>query len=460
MARQSQNLNESIVKNLSRSFPVDSQGKLISRKRYFDPVVEGLFFMVVVSQSNLLRCTWGIRKLKSDESPGFEKKIGDYPQMNLAQARMEAVRLAAEDYAPLFKCRKPSMLVGLPRQEKTLAVVSEMWFAHAKRINHYKNPRYLLKEKQRFTKNVLKYIGDRPITKLDLEDIVRTFRHCWGREATCDRAMATLRHVLRCAVNRGYCTIEKMMLLNPALLKFELGKRCDVTQPRPALAVHEIPQFMQALREKVGVKYRLLEFQILCVLRGENARCLKWQQVFLKPSPEVSYLLFPNEELKIPGNGNLKIPLLGRALEIIQEMSAFRNVGFPKHQQFVFPSFRKPYQPMCNVMSSLVIRELDQEKFDEDGIGWIDLTATELSVARGADDRVRISAHGTARSSFRTWASRNPKYQTKAVELCLHHRVGGKVENAYDRYDYFDERATILSHWGRYCGGQLLAFGV
>ena len=148
MARQSQNLNESIVKNLSRSFPVDSQGKLISRKRYFDPVVEGLFFMVVVSQSNLLRCTWGIRKLKSDESPGFEKKIGDYPQMNLAQARMEAVRLAAEDYAPLFKCRKSSMLVGLPRQEKTLAVVSEMWFAHAKRINHYKNPRYLLKEKQ------------------------------------------------------------------------------------------------------------------------------------------------------------------------------------------------------------------------------------------------------------------------------------------------------------------------
>lgn len=451
MSRQSQNLNESIVKTLSHSFPIDSQGKLIERKRYFDPLVDGLFFMVVVLRSNLFRCSWGIRKLKTKDAPGFEKKIGDYPQMSLAQARNVAIQLAAEGYTSLSKSRKPAKHVSISQESMTLSAIAEIWFAHARSTNHYKKPNYLLKEKQRFTKNVLRYIGNRPIQKLDLDDIVRAFRHCWGQEATCDRAMATLRHVLRCAVNRGYCSMEKLMLLNPALLKFELGKRSDVSQPRPALAVREMPAFMQALRNKEGVKYRLLEFQILCVLRGENARGLKWQQVFLKPSPEVSYVLFPNEELKIPGNGHLRIPLLGRALEIVQEMSVFRNVGFPTHQQFVFPSFRKPFQPLSNVMPSLVIRELDQEKFAKDGIGWIDFVATELNIARGCNDRVRISAHGTARSSFRTWASRNSKYQNKAVELCLHHRVGGKVENAYDRYDYFDERCEILSQWGRYC---------
>ena len=96
-----------------------------------------------------------------------------------------------------------------------------------------------------------------------------------------------------------------------------------------------------------------------------------------------------------------------------------------------------------------MIEELHNEALARGLEGWIDPIATENS---DDGEPVRATAHGVARASFETWAIRNPEYREKALELCLHHREKSSIKEAYNRFDYFDERKTILRDWCTFCG--------
>ncbi|MBQ5765861.1 MAG: hypothetical protein IIV95_00310, partial [Burkholderiaceae bacterium] len=216
MSRQATSLTESLVKKISKTIPLNSNGMPVTRKKYFDGVVEGLYFMVLVLRNSQLRSVWGYRQQKTKDQEAFDKKIGDYPEMNLADARVEASRLRTEAMngsRGVIKRNKTSVLQA-SSVKLTLAEAANMWFDHARKTHAYKKDIYVLKEKQRFTKNVLQFIGDRPLNDLALDDVVYAFRFCWDREATTSRALATLRKVLIYAINRKICGIEKLSLVN------------------------------------------------------------------------------------------------------------------------------------------------------------------------------------------------------------------------------------------------------
>lgn len=96
-----------------------------------------------------------------------------------------------------------------------------------------------------------------------------------------------------------------------------------------------------------------------------------------------------------------------------------------------------------------MIEELHNEALARGLEGWIDPIATENS---DDGEPVRATAHGVARASFETWAVSNTQYREKALELCLHHREKSSIKEAYNRFDYFDERKTILRDWCTFCG--------
>ncbi|MBR6001169.1 MAG: hypothetical protein IK089_07960, partial [Oxalobacter sp.] len=88
--------------------------------------------------------------------------------------------------------------------------------------------------------------------------------------------------------------------------------------------------------------------------------------------------------------------------------------------------------------------------YDEDHIGWID---PEESEKRG--EPCRITLHGTARSTFRTWAKddvlgNNRKFDQEAVELCLLHSKNDAYQGAYDRARFIKERREIMQCWADY----------
>ncbi len=55
------------------------------------------------------------------------------------------------------------------------------------------------------------------------------------------------------------------------------------------------------------------------------------------------------------------------------------------------------------------------------------------------------TAHGL-RSLARTSLSQSGKFCREALESCLAHAVGSRVERAYNRYDYLEERREILAY--------------
>ncbi len=84
-------------------------------------------------------------------------------------------------------------------------------------------------------------------------------------------------------------------------------------------------------------------------------------------------------------------------------------------------------------------------------MGWIDKDKT----TRTGKESI-ATQHGSARSTFRTWAkcdelANNKKYDQEAVELCLLHSRNDPYKGAYDRSKLEKERRTIMEDWGRYC---------
>ena len=67
-----------------------------------------------------------------------------------------------------------------------------------------------------------------------------------------------------------------------------------------------------------------------------------------------------------------------------------------------------------------------------------------------------ITAHGTARASFRTWAQddklgNNKRFDERIAELCLHHKITDAYNGAYERNEAIKSRTEMMQAWADYC---------
>jgi len=54
------------------------------------------------------------------------------------------------------------------------------------------------------------------------------------------------------------------------------------------------------------------------------------------------------------------------------------------------------------------------------------------------------------RSSFRDWVAETTNTPFDVSETCLAHTVGGKVERAYRRTDFLEQRRALMERWALY----------
>jgi hypothetical protein len=71
-----------------------------------------------------------------------------------------------------------------------------------------------------------------------------------------------------------------------------------------------------------------------------------------------------------------------------------------------------------------------------------------------------ISAHATARASFKTWAGERTNYAREVVEAALAHVIGDAAEQAYARGDMLARRRQLMEAWSEYCSKPDTANGV
>jgi integrase len=108
----------------------------------------------------------------------------------------------------------------------------------------------------------------------------------------------------------------------------------------------EVPTFVRELRERESISARSLEFLILCAARSGEARGALWSEI------DVGAAVWRVPADRMKWRREHRVPLVPRALEIIEGMEAIRC------SDYVFPGSREGRLPVFDSVNGKSARTL------------------------------------------------------------------------------------------------------
>ncbi|MCD8340078.1 MAG: hypothetical protein LUC43_07765 [Burkholderiales bacterium] len=264
--------------------------------------------------------------------------------------------------------------------------------------------------------------------------------------------------------------VEKQNPVYSKTLRMMLGKSESAIAMKArnlgALAYESVPEFVRDLVEEAerredegfpATAHLAILFAILTNSRLGNVigskiaekknHGLLWSQVDF----ENKLWTIPAMHMKQHRNGNHVVPLSSCALRVLEAM---RDSATPRDEVFS----RKDGRNVSTSTVGIVIGQLNQRRIERNLPPF-----TDRSQSLSLGQQIIPTVHGIARSSFRSWVGEN-SFRDKngslmdgdtkraAAELNLHHLIAStKVEAAYLRSPYLDQRRILSESWGRYC---------
>ena len=279
------------------------------------------------------------------------------------------------------------------------------------------NEKHIAQWRMTLTTYVLPQFGDVPVAAVEASHVLSALRPIWTTKAeTASRLRGRIEAVL------DYATVHRWRDgPNPAMWKGNLAlalkARSQVAEVEhhAALDWRRIPEFMKALRERDGTSARALEFAILCASRSGEVRLATWREIDL----DAAVWVVPAARMK--GKREHRVPLAPAAVALLRGL--LPADGKPDPDALIFPGMRKG-TPLSDMSLGAVLKRM----------GHADLTA-----------------HGTARSTFRDWAGEATAHPREIIERALAHQTADKTEAAYARGDLFNKRAALMADWAAYC---------
>jgi len=252
------------------------------------------------------------------------------------------------------------------------------------------------------THHVLPKLGRYPVIEIDQIAIRDTLKPIWrSKAATAEKAFQRLNIVMIHAGALGLNVDLQACIKARALLGAQGREIVHI----PAMAWRDVPDFYAGLSSGTST-HLALRLLILTGVRSSPLRFLRTDHI------DGEVWVVPAELMKArKGKGaDFRIPLSSAALDVIDLASKQARDGF------LFPSDRK------GVLS--------------------DMTMSRLMERQGLEAR----PHGF-RSSLRDWLAEETSAPREVAETILAHVSGGKVELAYRRTDYFDQRKELMQRW-------------
>jgi integrase len=249
------------------------------------------------------------------------------------------------------------------------------------------------------------------VDKIGTDEVVSVLRPLWnGRTETARRLRGRIERVLDHAKARGLRSGE-----NPARWRGHLDQLLPRRQRLsdghyPALPYDRVPGFLAELRTRDALAARLLEFTILTAARSGEARGVCWRELDF----DKALWIVPAQRMK--GGRDHRVPLSGRAMQILAEMQAIQR------GELVFAG--KHDQPLSDMAMLRLLQRMDYSE---------------------------ITVHGF-RSAFRDWAAETTGFPHEVCEMALAHTVGNRVEAAYRRGDLFEKRRALMEAWAEFAG--------
>ena len=339
--------------------------------------------------------------------------LGVYPLVSLAEARESrdrAKKLLATGKDP-STVKKDDKKQALRTARNTFRAVAMEW--HENQKDKW-TPRHADNLIRRMELDIFPHIGSRPISEIDppelLDNVLRKIEKR-GALDVATRAKQICGQIFRYGVATGKCKRDPSADLRGAL---KIGK----TKHFPALEIKEMPEFLSALEKNDARLFartrRAIRLLMLTFTRTTELIHAKWDEFDL----ENGQWEIPAERMKM-GNSHI-VPLSKQAVAILkeqQEETGHYNVPW------VFPSQTVPKNPMSNNTVLFAIGRMGYKG--------------------------RMTGHG-----FRALAMSTIKeklgYRHEVVDRQLAHAPRSKVDRAYDRAKFLDERKVMMQKWADY----------
>jgi integrase len=344
-----------------------------------------------------------------------EMGLGSANDFSLAEARERARaqrQLLADGVDPLNvkrdrieqRKRETKEQEAALAKRKTFREVAELFLA--KHSDSWGNAKHRAQWRSTLAQYANPVIGHLYVGDVDTPHVIDVLAPLWStRRVTARRLLGRIERVIDFAKSSGYRDGENPARWREHLRNLLPAERRQVEHHK-ALPYGDVPAFMLDLRDREGLSARALEFLALTCVRSGSARGAVWDEISLKEKVWV----IPATRMK--GKVEHKVPLVGRALEILNKL--------PHREGLVFPGSQN--RPMKDFTLLKELREL----------------------------RPDATVHGF-RSAARTWMSEQTNFPHEVCEATLAHKVPDAVVRAYRRTDFFDRRRKLMEAWDAYC---------
>lgn len=325
--------------------------------------------------------------------------------VTLAAAREMANRYREEialggDPSASRKARS-AKTVGTP----TFAECAEKFHAEYRPI--WRNEKHAAQVLTTLKTYAVPHFGKQPIDRVTEADVRKALIEIWlTKPETAKRVRQRIGGVIDWAKANGFRNLS----LDLRTRSLAMPRQKVTDNHHAAMPYREVAAFLAAVRELEAASDSvrlLLEFIVLTAVRIGEARLAVWDEVDLAAKTWT----IPAARMK--AGVEHRVPLSDRAAEILEIMAARRL----NRTDLIFPGM-KAGRPLSDMALAALYRRLE----------------------------IETTTHGF-RSSFRDWAAEKSSFSREAAEAALAHKLGSKVETAYLRSDYFQERRKLMQAW-------------
>ncbi|WP_375662613.1 tyrosine-type recombinase/integrase [Bartonella sp. OC16QHHD] len=257
---------------------------------------------------------------------------------------------------------------------------------------------------------ILPKLGCLPVSEITQTEIRNVLAPIWHtKAATAEKALIRLKLCLKHAAALGLDVDLQAAEKARALL----GKQRHKTQNRPAMDWKEVPAFYQSLCKTQNITRLALRLLILTGVRTNSLRHIREDQI----DGDIWTIPAENMKGKRDTTTEFRVPLSSEAMKVIEQARCISKSDF-----ILSFSGRAPIAE--NRMAQYM-----------------------------RDNKLDACPHGF-RSSLRDWLAETTDAPYEVAETILAHTVGGKVERAYRRTDYLEQRRVYMDKWAAYVTGQ------
>ena len=363
-----------------------------------------------ISISKPGRGKWSFRYTINKKSR--EMGLGGYPDVSLSDARQLSLnnkQLLSKKIDPIDEKNRAEIL--RQQQNKKFSDIADLYI-RTKKIPEWTNPKSVQSWKNTLNTYAAPILDSKPIVDINRDDIINVLLPIWRKKTeTARRIQQRLFLIFAFAKIRGWYNND-----NPASWKEHLSLvlpdpyKIQKVKHHASLSYLQINDFYKQLSEIDLFSAYALRMVILNVTRTSEVIKSKFEQFDL----EKRIWTIPYQNMK--ARKEHKIPLSNEAISIIKFMRQKHN------HEYVF----------TNLVTGKHISN-----------------GAMLHLLKSKFRNLRITTHGF-RSTFRTWAEEQGKYQYYAIKFSQAHELPNKIEKAYMRSDLMPERTIIMNDWEKY----------